>query len=740
MDSVCRYNPTNASTREGLTRDCRPQSKSQDKRWEDDAKSGPVTQIFPVTLPWWRRLWFTTARIRLRTNATAKWSKLLKLVSVGVLAATQKDRTLQVFTLLELARLDRGVGDLSFPPSNSNTLYREATNGINTLDLHDYLQLSRLHARASSRWDAEFFKDRKFNDREFFILKKPLDIDRDDLDYFLERYPSTIPSWKVESIKSFCSIHAGPHLRAGESSSCPDKLPRAWVDSRVRRKGLLEVNTDRFCAPALHNILKETRSGEPVDIEAYRQLIHITHLDEEHIRALAVSAWEHQAAPLRDAMYKHVDRQASLNVYIPHSCFKVFNFECHLPYLALRWKGRPATRAGARGITNRNRTWTELSFLGLTIDNANGEGEYEINELHSSLVVLGWDESKWAAYGFTDADSGDDSNTSNEEGNPANDELDHRKGTNADDDATLDDLEGDDDMYAADVALEDHLASDGGCDVVSNEHPIWDPRLYFLKLVDLRLRTVRKEWSYLVNKCVSGVRDQNNNLDYPFSSEPFSGTSIAEMSVARLIKTLSFLNELRQEFQATTRACERFLSPKGDHSYFSDSKTYSSGTTLQIVTDSVRHSFQCLVDLERRLASLEESCQKSKESIERCMSILQHKENAFLSKEANELSKEANTLTRESNLIAAENQTVAAASNLNAALMVNMNQLMTPVVIVVGYFSIEGEIFGFRKTAKSFLVSVTVLFFVLYLVNLVVEWEEAQFELGHDLHIILTTC
>lgn len=49
-----------------------------------------------------------------------------------------------------------------------------------------------------------------------------------------------------------------------------------------------------------------------------------------------------------------------------------------------------------------------------------------------------------------------------------------------------------------------------------------------------------------------------------------------------------------------------------------------------------------------------------------------------------------------------------------------MNQFMTPVVIVVGYFSIEGEIFGFGKNAKSFLISVTILFFVLYLVNLTI--------------------
>ncbi|OAG00363.1 uncharacterized protein CC84DRAFT_1263347 [Paraphaeosphaeria sporulosa] len=52
--------------------------------------------------------------------------------------------------------------------------------------------------------------------------------------------------------------------------------------------------------------------------------------------------------------------------------------------------------------------------------------------------------------------------------------------------------------------------------------------------------------------------------------------------------------------------------------------------------------------------------------------------------------------------------------------LVNMNQFMTAIVIVVGYLSIQGEIFGYRKTAKSFFVSATILSFMLYLLNLMV--------------------
>jgi Ca2+/H+ antiporter len=52
--------------------------------------------------------------------------------------------------------------------------------------------------------------------------------------------------------------------------------------------------------------------------------------------------------------------------------------------------------------------------------------------------------------------------------------------------------------------------------------------------------------------------------------------------------------------------------------------------------------------------------------------------------------------------------------------MYQMNQFMTPIVVVVGYFSIEGDTLGFPKNAKTFSISVAILFLVLYLINLTI--------------------
>jgi hypothetical protein len=181
-------------------------------------------------------------------------------------------------------------------------------------------------------------------------------------------------------------------------------------------------------------------------------------------------------------------------VQFQYSGFKDFRFECHFPYPALRFKIPSGMRGEIFDPSHSRKSWSNLSFLNLHLSSPSKEGSYVICELHSSLVVSGWDDSKWAAYGFTNTDPESDDET---------DTLDDEQ-----DDATLDEIDDEYDVSPTDWGLEDRLASDGGSDVVSREHPIWDPRLYFLQLTDLRLRAVRKEWSYLVHKIVASVKNQ----------------------------------------------------------------------------------------------------------------------------------------------------------------------------------------------------------------------------------------
>jgi hypothetical protein len=259
MESVRHSHVSNVSTRSDLSRHRDPQTRKKDQYCGENSRVRSQRKTLPVTFASWWWLWIITGRIGLRANSSAKWLRVLKLVWVGLLAVKRRDTMREVSTFLRLVNLIRGDLGLRFPPS---TAYRKETKDIKGSELHKDPAFSRTHEKKSSAWDIELFKDRKFQDREFFTIKESLKIDRDDLDYFLEPNPSMVPSWKVECIRKFCSIHTGPNLETEASSNCPDKFfARAWVDSRVRRHGPLEVKTDTFRASTLYEILKETVSS-----------------------------------------------------------------------------------------------------------------------------------------------------------------------------------------------------------------------------------------------------------------------------------------------------------------------------------------------------------------------------------------------------------------------------------------------------------------------------------------------
>jgi hypothetical protein len=259
MESVRHSHMSNPSKRSDLSHHCNPQTRKQDQSYRENFRVESRKQAFPVTFASWWRLWIITGRIGLRLNSTAKWLGVLKLVWVGILAVARRDIVREVSTFLQLVSLIRGDLDLRFPHPIACC---EATKDIEGSELHEDPAFCKTHEKTSSAWDMELFKDRKFQDREFFTIKESLKIDRDDLDYFLEPNPSMVPSWKVECIRKFCSIHTGPNLETEASSNCPDKFfARAWVDSRVRRHGPLEVKTDTFRASTLYEILKETVSS-----------------------------------------------------------------------------------------------------------------------------------------------------------------------------------------------------------------------------------------------------------------------------------------------------------------------------------------------------------------------------------------------------------------------------------------------------------------------------------------------
>jgi len=96
-----------------------------------------------------------------------------------------------------------------------------------------------------------------------------------------------------------------------------------------------------------------------------------------------------------------------------------------------------------------------------------------VRESQISVVICGWDNQNWVGWGLFNTSS-----DPTEEFDPE-DQRDLR---------------------------EDYFAADGeGGPVVDADDPTWDPRLYWLRIIDIRLQLVLKEWVWLVRNLEAGV-------------------------------------------------------------------------------------------------------------------------------------------------------------------------------------------------------------------------------------------
>jgi len=113
--------------------------------------------------------------------------------------------------------------------------------------------------------------------------------------------------------------------------------------------------------------------------------------------------------------------------------------------------------------------------------NEEGHCNYSIQKAHISLVVAGSDHYKWTGYAFANTGIGD---------------------LVFDDDEEYDLTE-----EGEEPPDLDYFPSDGQGDVLMSEYIIQDPRRYWLRVVELRLIIILKEWDYLVHKIEDSVHD-----------------------------------------------------------------------------------------------------------------------------------------------------------------------------------------------------------------------------------------
>jgi hypothetical protein len=125
----------------------------------------------------------------------------------------------------------------------------------------------------------------------------------------------------------------------------------------------------------------------------------------------------------------------------------MFQLEFNLPYFRLSLVPEPPSHTYSSVASTTQ--WTDLSFLELSSPDKNTVRKLGIFEAHFSFVVCGWRENRWVAYAF--------------------------------DNTGLDDEDAYDRIFYDDA-----------------EHPIWDPREYFLTAVEARVIRAADLWEALV--------------------------------------------------------------------------------------------------------------------------------------------------------------------------------------------------------------------------------------------------
>jgi hypothetical protein len=165
----------------------------------------------------------------------------------------------------------------------------------------------------------------------------------------------------------------------------------------------------------------------------------------------------------------------------------MFRFELHLPYMTLREKTTDSA----------NPFWDDLSFL-FPQSVPESHGQYSIYESQTTLVISGHDHQHWYGYAFGSSypsTAGEDYLVEETDGNPCI-PIGYRDG-----------MVGhvtEDNEWSC-TSIEDVFAA-GGLQAPVRA-PTTDPRIYFLRALQLRMEAVVCNHEYLVRKLQDGLHD-----------------------------------------------------------------------------------------------------------------------------------------------------------------------------------------------------------------------------------------
>ncbi|KAE9371903.1 hypothetical protein N431DRAFT_341225 [Stipitochalara longipes BDJ] len=360
--------------------------------------------------------------------------------------------------------------------------------------------------------------------------------DMDDMDYFaLDGYDPN--QFKVKVLKDFCRGTIFGDVERGRGiAGCRRAI---WLDERdnTPNGGTAEIRQHKnpLTATGLYRALEIPRFNNERLPHASRRLIYIADLDPACIRALAETASVHQSEGLRDAIYKYLTFQTSIEVKISSVGFPTFQLHLHIPFFILS-KCSPPKASTSTIETKPSRRWTDLSFLRLDGLKSQAQDSTEVwgmQEAQISCVIIGTDDWRWVGYGFVDSEV----------------------------DGLLDECD------------EEELQFDQIADRELYTHsPVQQPRNYWIRVFQIRIASIGKQWEHNLYRLQRAI-------DTHFTQDPArpslsnkSERQLAEVEAAFdwTLKTLEILRRLTAALSDTLDAWAKFSAPGGDIGYFED--------------------------------------------------------------------------------------------------------------------------------------------------------------------------
>ncbi|KAJ8113689.1 hypothetical protein OPT61_g4233 [Boeremia exigua] len=485
----------------------------------------------------------------------------------------------------------------------------------------------------------------------FIESLEQIDVQRELQDAFLSVSEISGSSWEVERVQKFFR----------EARTVSDA--NMWIDFRQKDTEARHHHSRWIASNQLAEAVIRQRTELSRDSLACRRLSFVPYASPRILEDLIKSATSIEIEALRRA-----------------ACFPVFRLILNLPCLSLEEHDDNAPNIRPF-VDNHNKTrWEDLSHLPLESKTGRLSNRFAIFETRTTVVLSGCSNTDWFGYAFGNIGPIDTSPSGQEQ--------------NDDDDTNdPDEPEPEEDFFAT-----------GGCEPVLNpENIIWDPRVYFLRAMEIRLSITTQASEFLVRKLDAGCHDWIPQVQDHESNQK---------ALEKISGMTRVFRHLHEHYAQSIRAWNRF-GGNGDALYFADLETHP---VAREALSSIKKSFEKISDLEHRVELKRRDCTEATKILKVRIAQENNRISNRISLENIEMSRKLTDINREASRYsekAAESalKSLAAAEETSRSSRVNVQLFMltTAVVIALQYFCSERALFAFERSPRAFWISIAIL-------------------------------